>query len=226
MNPRAPAARGRLITFEGGEGAGKSTQIRRLADRLAERGIEVVVTREPGGSPLAEQLREFVLSGRAAALGPAGEAALFAAARIDHIDSMIAPALARGAFVLCDRFIDSTRAYQGIMGKADPAVIAQLEKAALRGLRPDLTIVLDLPAREGLARAARRRGLISEPDRFEGQDLGFHEGLREAFLDIAAREPDRCRVIDSGAPKDEVAEAIWRLVEARFPAAAAPAGSQ
>ncbi len=216
MSAAPSVSRGCFITFEGGEGAGKSTQVRRLAGRLAAAGVEVVLTREPGGSPLAEQLREFLLSGRAAPLGPLGEAMLFAAARIDHIDYLIAPALARGAFVLCDRFMDSTRAYQGAMGKAEPAMLGLLEKAALRGLRPDLTVVLDLPAGEGLARAAQRRGASVGLDRFEREDLAFHEGLRDAFLDIAAGEPDRCCVVDATAPKDEVSEAIWRLVEARF----------
>jgi dTMP kinase len=222
MSGLPPQPRGRLITFEGGEGAGKSTQIRRLADRLAARGVEVFVTREPGGSPLAEQLREFLLSGRAAPLGPLGEAALFTAARIDHIDRRILPDLQRGAFVLCDRFIDSTRAYQGAMGKADPRMIELLERVALGALQPDLTIVLDLPAEVGLERAARRRGGAAGADRFESEDLAFHKGLRRAFLEIAAKEKGRCVVVDSSAPEEEVAQEIWDFVEARFlsPAAA------
>jgi dTMP kinase len=148
---------------------------------------------------------------------------LFAAARIDHVDSLIEPALERGAFVLCDRFMDSTRAYQGAMGKADARMIALLEKVALGDLKPDLTIVLDLPAREGLARAARRRGTTTQPDRFEREEASFHEGLRDAFLDIASSEADRCCVVDALAPKEEVSQAIWRLVEARFLAPAARA---
>ena len=209
-------ARGRFITFEGGEGAGKTTQIRRLAEKLSALRLEVALTREPGGSPLAEQLREFLLSGRAAPLGPLGEAVLFAAARIDHIDYLIAPALARGAFVLCDRFMDSTRAYQGAMGKAEPAMIALLEKAALRDLRPDLTLVLDLPPAIGLERAARRRGAGAHLDRFEREEVAFHEGLRAAYLEIVAEEPDRCRVIDAAPGADKVAEAVWRAVSQRF----------
>ena len=220
---QAPARKGRLITFEGGEGAGKSTQIRLLAGRLAQAGVEIAATREPGGSPRAERLREFLLSGRAAPLGALGEAVVFAAARIDHVDSLIEPALERGAFVLCDRFMDSTRAYQGAMGKADARMIALLEKVALGDLTPDLTIVLDLPAREGLARAARRRGTTTQPDRFEREEASFHEGLRDAFLDIASSEADRCCVVDALAPKEEVSQAIWRLVEARFLAPAARA---
>ncbi len=223
MSAPARFPKGRLITFEGGEGAGKSTQIRLLANRLAQAGVEIASTREPGGSPHAERLREFLLSGRAAPLGALGEAMLFAAARIDHVDSLIAPALARGAFVLCDRFIDSTRAYQGAMGKADPRMIALLEKVALGDLKPDLTIVLDLPAPAGLTRAAHRRGAMTQPDRFEREELSFHEGLRNAFLDIASKEADRCCVVDSLAPREEVAQAIWRLVEARFLAPVAQA---
>lgn len=208
--------KGRLITFEGGEGAGKSTQIRRLGERLARAGSNVLMTREPGGSPRAEKLRDFILSGRAAGFGPLSEAILFAAARIDHIDTVIQPALRRGAMVLCDRFSDSTRAYQGVMGKAEPRMIALLEKVALGDLRPDLTIVLDIPAAEGLARASARRGADAPPDRFEGEAVAFHEGLRRAFLNIAAGEPDRCCVVDALLPEEEVARRIWRLVEARF----------
>jgi dTMP kinase len=208
--------KGRLITFEGGEGAGKSTQIRRLGEHLARTGANVLMTREPGGSPRAEKLRDFILSGRAASFGPLSEAILFAAARIDHIDTVIQPALRRGAMVLCDRFSDSTRAYQGVMGKAEPRMITLLEKVALGDLKPDLTIVLDIPAAEGLARAAARRGADAAPDRFEGEAVAFHDGLRRAFLDIAAGEPDRCCVVDALAPEEEVARKIWRLVEARL----------
>ncbi len=208
--------KGRLITFEGGEGAGKSTQIRLLSQRLAQTGVEVVATREPGGTPRAEKLRDFILSGRASSLGPLGEAVLFAAARIDHFDALIAPAIERGAIVLSDRFSDSTRAYQGVMGEAEPRKIALLEKVALGDLRPDLTIVLDIPAKVGLERAFARRGDHLAPDRFEREDISFHEGLRRAFLNIAASEPDRCCVVDALAPQEEVAQAIWQLVEARF----------
>jgi len=216
MNAPAPRPKGRLITFEGGEGAGKSTHLRRLAASLEQAGVEVVATREPGGTPLAEKLREILLSGAIAPLGPLAEAVLFTAARIDHVDSRIAPALARGAFVLCDRFADSTRAYQGALGQVDARKIALLETIALGDLRPDLTIVLDLPAQEGLARAARRRGRGDAPDRFEREALAHHERLREAFLEIAASEPDRCVVLDSTTAEDEAAQAIWRFVEARF----------
>jgi dTMP kinase len=216
MSGETPAASGCFITFEGGEGAGKSTQLRHLAQKLRDHGVETVTTREPGGTPLAEKLREMLLAGRAAAFGPLGEAALFSAARIDHIDAVIAPALARGAFVLCDRFADSTRAYQGAQGKADPRMIALLEHVAVGPVRPNLTILLDLPAEEGLARASRRRSAGAEPDRFEREDLQFHEGLRRAFLDIANGDPHRCCIVDATQPVDAVADAIWKLVEARF----------
>lgn len=216
MTAPAIGRRGRFITFEGGEGAGKTTQQRLLAESLRARGVETVATREPGGSPHAEKLRAALLSGRAAPLGPLGEAALFAAARIDHVDTAIEPALARGAFVLCDRFADSTKAYQGALGQADERMIALLERVAVRETRPDLTIVLDLPSREGLERAARRRIAGAAPDRFEGEDARYHEALRRAFLDIAAREPDRCCVVNALQPEAEVASAIWQLVEARF----------
>lgn len=216
MTSAGAAPRGQFITFEGGEGAGKSTQLLHLAERLKQHGVDAVATREPGGSPHAETLREVLLSGRAKPLGPLGEAVLFSAARIDHIDTLIAPALAHGSFVLCDRFADSTRAYQGALGHVDAQIIDVLEAIALRGLRPDLTLLLDLPPQEGLARAEKRRAAGAAPDRFEGEGAAFHEGLRKAFLDIAASEPNRYCVIDATLPESEVAAAIWELVEARF----------
>jgi len=216
---------GRFITLEGGEGAGKSTQARRLAGRLEQFGITVVVTREPGGSPGAEKLREFILSGAAAPFGPAGEAILFAAARIDHIDATIAPSLKRGDWVVSDRFADSTRAYQGAAGKLDPAMIASLERVALGVIRPDLTLILDLPVDVGMARAAARRGGSVKADRFEAEGIEFHETLRRAFLDIAAAEPDRCAVIAADRTPDEVADAIWQVVRKRLARYLEPMGS-
>ncbi|MBI1867857.1 MAG: dTMP kinase [Methylocystis sp.] len=209
-------APGKFITFEGGEGAGKSTQLRHLHERLAARGIETVATREPGGSPRAEILRDALLSGRASPLGPLGEAALFYAARIDHLDKLIKPTLARGAWVICDRFADSTRAYQGASGGVDQKSLALLERAALLGASPDLTIILDVPPREGLERASRRRSAGEAADRFEREELAFHEGLRQAFLAIAANEPARCCVVNATLPESEVAQAIWDIVEARL----------
>jgi dTMP kinase len=216
MAKKSPS--GRFITLEGGEGAGKSTQARRLAGRLENVGISVVVTREPGGSPGAEALREVILSGAAEPFGPSGEAILFTAARIDHIDATIAPALKRGQWVISDRFADSTRAYQGAAGKLDAQMIANLERVALGDLRPDLTLILDLPVETGLARAAERRGKGAKADRFESEGRAFHETLRRAFLDIAAAEPERCAIIAADRPADEVGRAIWDVVAKRFAA--------
>ncbi len=208
--------KGRFITLEGGEGVGKSTQAQLLAGRLEALGVPVVVTREPGGSPGAEALREIILSGAAAPFGPAAEAIQFSAARIDHIDRTIAPALDRGAWVICDRFADSTRAYQGAASKLDPTLIASLERVALGDIRPDLTLVLDLPVEKGLARAAARRSKVAKPDRFEREGAAFHKTLRQAFLDIARAEPERCAIIDADEPPQEVAKAIWACVRERL----------
>jgi dTMP kinase len=208
---------GRFITFEGGEGAGKSTQIARLARRLAGRGIEAITTREPGGSPKAERIRASVLAGAAKPFGPFAEALMFSAARIDHLNETIRPALACGAFVLCDRFSDSTRAYQGALGDLDARLMRALEEATIGNTRPDLTFILDVPAETGLARAAeRRRAAGQNADRFEREDAGFHERLREAFLDIARREPGRCVVIEASRDPDLVEADIWRSVAERL----------
>jgi dTMP kinase len=209
---------GYFITFEGGEGAGKSTQIARLRSRIEALGKPVVATREPGGSPYAENVRSFILGGKAKALGPFAEALLFTAARIDHIDQMIAPALREGSHVLCDRFADSTRAYQGAAGEVGTTLINALERSALNGLRPDLTLILDLPPEVGLVRASARRDTKGEGvDRFEDEDLAFHSKLRDTFLAIARAEPQRCAVIAADRSPDEVEAAIWKVVEARLP---------
>ncbi|MCX5577640.1 dTMP kinase [Kaistia terrae] len=218
MMPREMTTRlpGRFITFEGGEGSGKSTQIRRLADRLREHGLTVVVTREPGGTEMAEQIRTFILSGAAEGLGPEAETMLFAAARADHVDRLIRPALARGDWVLCDRFIDSTRAYQGSDG-VDAKLLDGLEKVAIGNVRPDLTLVLDLPVEIGLGRAARRRsGEAGPADRFERETVERHARRRDLFLAIAAHEPERCLVIDANQTQDQVADAIWQGVNLRL----------
>lgn len=205
-------ARGRFITFEGGEGTGKSTQLRRLADRLRGEGRAVVATREPGGSPGAETIRDLLVNGAADRWSPVTETLLMYAARRDHIERVIAPALARGDWVVCDRFADSTRAYQGAAGGTDPALIAALETYVLGEVRPDLTLVLDLPVETGLARAASRPGAET---RFESKGQAFHARLREAFLAIAAAEPGRCAVIDAAGDMDQVAAAVWAAVETR-----------
>jgi dTMP kinase len=210
------SARGRFITLEGGEGAGKSVQARELARRLKRLEVTVVSTREPGGSPRAEALRQIILSGEAAQYGAAAEALLFSAARIDHIDVTIEPALMRGDWVVCDRFADSTRAYQGAASQLDSAFIARLEQIVLGPTRPDLTLMLDLPAEQGLARAAKRRRASAALDRFEGEGIVFHETLRRAFLEIAREEPERCAVIEASASEEEVADAIWDVVTRRL----------
>jgi len=207
--------RGGFITLEGGEGAGKSAQTRRLAARLAKLGFEVLATREPGGTPHAEALRALILSGALRDRGPAAEALAFSAARIDHIDAAIRPALARGAFVVCDRFADSTRAYQGAAGDLPREFVDSLERVALGGCRPELTLVIDLPPEIGLARAASRRGQ-GGADRFEAEGLKFHRTLRSAFLGIARAEPLRCVVIDGGQDEESVGRDIWRAVSERF----------
>lgn len=205
---------GRFITFEGGEGAGKSTQISRLARRLSGFGLAVRSTREPGGSPGAEAVRHVVLSGAASALGADAEAMMFAAARIDHVESVIRPLIASGVWVLCDRFTDSTRVYQGTSGVA-PDLIAALERLALGTLRIDLTIIIDVPVETGLARAAERRGLAAT-DRFEADTVEIHRLRRAAYLAIAAAEPERCVVVDGSASPDAVEAAIWAAVTQRW----------
>ncbi len=204
---------GKLITFEGGEGAGKSTQVSLLVERLKSAGRHAVATREPGGSPAAEEIRETLLSGKIKSFGPFAEALLFSIARQDHVDTVISDALARGQWVVCDRFLDSTRAYQGVTGGLPAPVISALERLTLHGLMPNLTIVLDIPVEEGLARARRRR---TTPDRFESQDFGQHERIRKAFLDIAEEEPARCVVIDARKPEALVAEDVWEAVATRL----------
>ncbi len=207
---------GYLISFEGGEGAGKSTQIERLRARLAGLGRPVVVTREPGGSIRAEAIRRLILAGRAQRFGDFAETVLFSAARADHVERRISPALARGAVVLCDRFIDSTRVYQGMVGRVRADAIAALERSAVGGLLPDLTLVFDLPAEIGLRRASiRREGSGDALDRFEAQSLDLHYRVRTAFLAIAEAEPDRCAVLDAEGAPDEVEARVWSLVQSR-----------
>ena len=203
---------GVFISFEGGEGAGKSTQIRRLAERLTADGGDVVLTREPGGSPGAEQIRDLILNGDADRWSPVTETLLMYAARRDHIERVIRPALDRGAIVLCDRFADSTRAYQGAGGHAPLALIKAMEEHVLAGLKPDLTLIFDMPVADGLARAAARGGEA----RFESKGLAFHQRLAEAFLEIALREPERCVVIEAADTIDAVWTDVWDAVSTRL----------
>jgi dTMP kinase len=207
--------RGRFITFEGGEGSGKSTHARLLADRLNSHGIEVVLTREPGGSPGAEIIRHILLSGIAKPLGAETEAILFAAARDDHVRATIRPALDAGKWVICDRFTDSTRVYQGALGKVDAKLIRSLERVTVGSARPNLTFILDVPATVGLARAKHRRG-AGTTDRFEAESVEFHEELRRAYIALADKEPKRCVLVDGRAPREVVSERIWTAVEQRL----------
>jgi dTMP kinase len=207
--------RGKFITFEGGEGTGKSTQAAMLALRLEALGLGVLLTREPGGSPGAEIIRHVLLSGAVKPLGPEAEAMLFAAARNDHIRCAIEPALAAGKWVVCDRFADSTRVYQGALGQVDRHLIQALERVSVGDLRPDLTLVLDVPVALGLERAATHRGSASA-DRFEAEDVEFHDKLREAYLALAAAEPERCVIVDAGTAKEAVAKRVWDTVNARL----------
>lgn len=201
-----------FITFEGGEGSGKSTQIRRLATRLQDRGREILVTREPGGTPEAEAIRSLLVSGDVARWTPQSEALLNYAAREQHLEQVIRPALAAGKVVLCDRFMDSTRAYQGYAGGVDLAFIDALEKAIVASTRPGLTLVFDLDPEIGLARARSRGDAVAE-DRYERKGLAFHQKLREGFLDILRREPKRCRLVDAAQDVDAVTEDVWSIVE-------------
>lgn len=205
--------KGLFISFEGGEGAGKSTQIRILAETLRSRGLEVVVTREPGGSPGAEAIRHVLLSGAAEAFGVRMEAMLFAAARNDHVEEVIRPALESGAVVLCDRFLDSSRVYQGTTGNLETDFIETLQRIAVDGTMPDLTLIFDIPAVDGLARARKRADDGATPDRFEKEELETHEKRREAYLDIALNEPRRCRIVDARQPQDRVTEDVLSMVE-------------
>jgi dTMP kinase len=213
-------APGKFITFEGGEGTGKSTQLKRLAEKLGETGIETLVTREPGGTKGAEIIRKTILSGRVASLGPFAEALLVNAARDDHLSEVIRPALTAGKWVLCDRFADSTRAYQGTLGGVDHGLLEAFEKSVVGKDWPDLTLILDLDPEIGLERAravTRAEGGGEAGDRFENEKIETHRRLRDAFLAIAHSEPQRCVVIDASKSIDAVAEAIWAAVTERLP---------
>ncbi|MCA3709750.1 MAG: dTMP kinase [Phenylobacterium sp.] len=201
---------GLFISFEGGEGVGKSTQVRRLAARLQAAGREVVTTREPGGSPGAEAIRNLVLNGSADRWSPVTETLLMYASRRDHIERTLRPALERGAVVLCDRYADSTRAYQGAAGGADPGLISALETFILEDVRPARTLIFDLDPELGLARA------LGRPDaeaRFESKGLDFHRRLRAGFLAIARDEPERCRIVDASGDPDAVEARVLEALQ-------------
>jgi dTMP kinase len=210
-----------FITLEGGEGTGKSTQAQLLADRLGAADLDCVVTREPGGSPFAEEIRALLLGGTLPARTAIAEALLFLAARADHVAHTIGPALAAGRWVICDRFSDSTRVYQGIAGRVPKATLVELDRLVLAGLRPDLTLIFDLAPEVGLARAGARRVAGSGADPYEGRDLAYHRELREGFRAIARDEPDRCVLIDADGTPDQVAARVWAAVASRLPTGAA-----
>tara|TARA_R110000868_G_scaffold30334_17_gene112333 strand:- start:2068 stop:2754 length:687 start_codon:yes stop_codon:yes gene_type:complete len=214
------ANRARFITFEGGEGVGKSTQVKRLLQNLQQHSVQAVRTREPGGTPKAEAIRSFILQGRSESWGAGAEAVLFAAARLDHVNQLIAPNLANGVWVLSDRFHDSTRAYQGLTGGVDDKLIAAQKSLALDGHAPDLTIVLDMDPEAAFKRVAERAvedGLALTGDRFEKEELDWHIRLRDGFLAIARANPDRCIVISAAQNEEALEAAIWEAVSQRFP---------
>ena len=204
---------GRFITLEGGEGTGKSTQVRRLAAALQAKGLHVLATREPGGSPGAEEIRKLMVEGEPGRWDAITETLLAYAARADHVRATIGPALLEGKWVISDRFSDSTFAYQGAGRGLDRETIRRIDSAVLDDFAPDLTLVLDLDSKLGLQRALARGGAENRFERFDGD---FHERLRQSFLDIARRHPDRCRLVDAGGTEDQVAEAIWTAVSRRF----------
>jgi dTMP kinase len=209
---------GLFVTLEGIDGAGKSTQARLLGERLCIAGHEVVLTREPGGAPGAEEIRRLLVEGAPGRWSPETEILLFTAARRDHVERVIGPALARGAVVVCDRFVDSTRAYQGDGGLRD--AVDRLHEMMI-GTDPDLTLILDMEPEAGLGRSDRKaaaRTVQGQPieDRFERRGTAFQAEMRRAFLAIAAAEPGRCRVIDAARPVEAVAEEIWRAVGERL----------
>lgn len=210
-------SRGKFITFEGGEGAGKSTQVACLCSRLTDRGLEVIATREPGGSEAALQVRRLLVEGAVDRWDPLSELLLHSAARREHLVATVRPALDAGKWVVSDRFADSTMAYQGYGHGLGREPVEKVTALVVEDTRPDLTIILDLPVETGLARAqARENSKASNEDRYERMAAGFHERLREGFLDIARREPERCVIVDAGSDVDAVAEAVWRAAAERL----------
>ncbi len=205
--------RGRFITLEGGEGAGKSTQARRLIADLVAAGVDAIATREPGGAPGAEDIRKLLVDGAPSRWDPLTEALLHFAARAEHVARTIAPALEAGRWVVCDRFVDSTMAYQGYGLGVGRSKIEEIGRVVLGDFRPDLTLLLDLPAEAGLVRATARPDAAT---RYEKMALPFHRKLRDAFLDIARREPDRVAVIDAMGDVEEVHQAILDVVRDRL----------
>jgi dTMP kinase len=204
---------GKFISFEGGEGSGKSTQVKLLAESLRKTGLNVILTREPGGSPASEEIRDLLVSGAVDRWSPMAEVLLNYAAREMHVKKTIQPALERGDWVITDRFFDSTLAYQGYGGGVDPLRIDAIRKIVLDQFAPDLTLILDLPGEEGLNRAGKRMlENKSGEDRFERMERDFHHRLRDGFLTIAAAEPTRCRVIEASGDETQVASRVMTAV--------------
>ena len=208
---------GKFITFEGGEGVGKTTQIQLVVERLATHGVQIKTSREPGGTPGAEAVRHVLLNKAALeTFGPKMEAILLSAARNDHIEQFIRPNIETGQSVIIDRFMDSTRVYQGATGKIPPDFLNALERTALAGLYPDATIILDLDPLVGLTRAAKRRSKGDDVDRFEKETLAVHKQRRGAFRKIAKAEPNRCSLIDASGTAQEVHERVWPIIANLF----------
>ena len=206
---------GKFITFEGGEGTGKTTQSKHLARKLMDRGLHVMNTREPGGSQLAERIRKALLTGIDERFGPFADALLFSVARDDHLTKIVRPALSAGSWIICDRFTDSTRAYQGMLGGVSSEVLVSLEELIVRNTKPDCTIILDMPAEKSLTRVkARNNG--KDSDRYDMMDVNYHKQIRDAFIDISKRDPDRCIVVDASGTQAHVANKIWQAVQNKF----------
>jgi dTMP kinase len=206
-----------FLTFEGGEGCGKSTQIQRLAERLRKLGCEVVVTREPGGTEIGEQLRHLLQFSKAGyAMSPETELLLFAASRAQLVRELIQPALDRGAIVLADRFLDSTTVYQGVARHIDPAEVAAINHFAVGACMPALTFLLDLAPAEARVRLARRQDPNATPDRMESQPAEFYEAVRRGYVALAAREPNRIRLLDATESIDALESRVWQAVEAKL----------
>ncbi|VAW20465.1 Thymidylate kinase [hydrothermal vent metagenome] len=220
MSDAQPDRSARFLTFEGGEGVGKSTQVKLLLNRLGGLGISAVRTREPGGTPKAEAIRSFILQGKSESWGAGAEAVLFAAARLDHVTKLIAPNLEHGRWVISDRFHDSTRAYQGLTGGVEPKLISALEELALDGHAPELTVIMDMDPAIAFQRVEQRaieNGIPVTADRFEKENLDWHQKLREAFLEIAENNKQRCVVLNADIAENVLAEQIWQIVRQRFP---------
>jgi dTMP kinase len=214
---REVGGRGRFLTFEGGEGAGKSTQVKLLAAALRSQGVEVILTREPGGSTGAEEIRGLLVTGEPGRWDPISEALLLYAARRDHWLRLIDPALERGAWIISDRFADSTVVYQGVGKGVDQEVLKTLHHIALGDVTPDLTLLLDLPAEVGLARTQSREATTATVEtRFERMGLAFHQSLRQGFLELAARSPDRIARIDASLGVADVSKAVLDTVSRRL----------